>query len=226
MQVHEVKTPVPDDGIGTLNKNTLETFCAQHIFRTVNGILTLVKDKMSDNGDAVQLFQCCLIACEALGTAITERSAGDVGESAKRTLEELKRIVYETECILKTATNRSQAKYLEGKIEDHRLDVEQMLGALSVLNPPPGGNNIPGMATLTVPDQPFDTGITSFVNGAWARLIRPGSDPGELLSFVEAIFSSDDESNVVHSLSGDGAQNLADIIYDACYPTACIIKSR
>ena len=97
---------------------------------------------------SVQLSDYCFGVCEALKDAIQEM-AGDLNESSRTTLENLERCVdlafvcphpyiisgsratCDIERIIRTGASRSGIQYDKGKIEERKLEIEQMLNALS-----------------------------------------------------------------------------------------------
>lgn len=92
-------------------RSAVEASPAKQVFRTVGGILVLVRvsalilhpsmnshrrpdqDKMMDDEDSVQLSKYCFDACEALKTVIQGKNADDINEPVREALEDLGRYV-------------------------------------------------------------------------------------------------------------------------------------
>ena len=135
--------------------------------------------------------------------------------------------------------------YNKGKVEGHRLEIQDILGALNVLGSP-SGENLGVHLAPTVPHDtatasasesrtspappspildrtPVDSDSSSCLNFnalACGRLIRRAFAPHELPSLIEAIFSSKDEGDAIRGLLGDDAQTFIDMIDEARYPSA------
>ena len=132
-------------------------------------------------------------------------------------------------------------KYHKGKIEDHVLEIKQILGTLTSLSSSLNGNLGEGKYTPHV--APCETTVTSVsMNGvflaspsllceklippphfyfstsnvaACGRLVKREFAPHELPSLIEAIFSSNDGDEMIRCLPRDDAQTFIDVIDEA-----------
>ena len=108
---------------------------------------------MITDDDSVQLSHYCFDVCEKLKDTI-QAMAGDPNRSSRTTLENLgRRVDLAFVCPYPYSTSNSRAtceiervlrtgnQYDKGKIEEHKLEIEQMFNALSTPRSPLVGEN-------------------------------------------------------------------------------------
>ncbi|KAF9790923.1 kinase-like domain-containing protein [Thelephora terrestris] len=189
---------VLDDRIDILDKNAAEPSPIKKVFSTVSAILALVRDKLITNKDFVRLSDYCFNVCEVLKTAIKEENADDLSEPVQIALEDLARNICEIEQTLRRRAIMPSIGYDKGKIEGHKLVIQEILNALSASSP---HDDIGECAPQSPPRplHPRAVGISS----------------SSLSSLVEAVFAWEDAGDAIHRLSRDDAQTFIDVIDEA-----------
>jgi hypothetical protein len=93
---------------------------------------------------------------------------------------------------------------------------------LATLPPPPSQKTVRSLRTLADLKQNTHRSPQHFFRNIYAsactQLIRRTFTPHELPLLIDAIFSSDDEGDMILRLSGDDAQNFTDVIDEARSP--------
>jgi hypothetical protein len=128
--------------------------------------------------------------------------------------------------------------YDKGKIEGHKLVIQEILNALSASSPhddigecapqsPPPAVDLQNTATTSASESGrnllflcellrcADCCFFSFNTTAFGHLIRREFVPNELSSLVEAVFAWEDAGDAIHRLSRDDAQTFIDVIDEA-----------
>ncbi|KAF9643955.1 hypothetical protein BDM02DRAFT_3175321 [Thelephora ganbajun] len=205
-----------DDKIRILNRNAVEVSPAKQVFRIVSAILTLVKNKMINNKDSVQLSEHCFSVCEALKTAIQGKNADGLNESVRTALEDSERVMREIKRTLRKGASTPHAKYDKGRVESHVPKIQQILDALHALTSPLGED--PSVAQRTPNPtfvDPHAAATTPVSESACRRLIGRAFSQHEFPALIEAIFSSENEGGTICSLPQDDAQTIIDVIDQA-----------
>jgi len=150
------------------------------------------QDKMIHNEDCVHLSEYCFNICMALEPPIQGKNTDDLNESLRIAIEDLERCVNQSwpYHLLTTPTNRRltraieltlrrgastpHAKYNKGKVEEHKLKIQDILGGFNPQSSPLDGN-ISGIEAPT-PVAPAVSGNivgTSVVGGGMFSALRP-----------------------------------------------------
>jgi len=145
------------------------------------------------------------------------------------------RVVCEIEGTLRRGVDGPHVEYNQGKVEDHKLEIQEILGNLNaplnkslvggVLTPPSTPGDPQDDAETSVsencaysapPCRPYaEHQLLRFLNFdvlAYGRLIKRAFTPHELPSLIEATLSSEDEGDAIRRLLGDDAQAFIDVI--------------
>lgn len=150
------------------------------------------------------------------------------------------RVLSRIERALRRGANIPHAGYNKDEVEGYKLEIQGIVGTLNVpfdenptmdeSGPQPSPcdphdaavNSVSGRGTSSAPPSPVLCGIliapasSTFNIPARGRLIRRAFAPDELPCLIEAIFSSNDEGDVVRGLLGDDIQTFIDVAAEAC----------
>ncbi|KAF9642606.1 hypothetical protein BDM02DRAFT_3192947 [Thelephora ganbajun] len=247
IRVRKAKLSALDDKISLLNGYTAEHSPTQQVFSITSATLTLFrvsalillplvdshwwpnKDKVVDDEVALHLSEYCFNTCKALKTSILVKNAEGLGESIKLGFKDLEKVMHGIERALRRVTSTPHTNYSKGKAEGQKLEIQRILGVLAVPSSPLAENGVTASSTLMGPDHCGNTATASFVESGTSLAplfesscahLSKRAFSRELPSLIEAIFGYEDEANMIHCLSGDDAQNFADMIDQACSPLA------
>ncbi|KAF9789485.1 kinase-like domain-containing protein [Thelephora terrestris] len=120
------------------------------------------------------------------------------------------------ERILGMAASSPHTKFNKGEVEDHVGEIYKLLHSLTTPSLHPGENGVNyGPVSGVTASQSGDPVPPLSADTACAHLIERTYTMHELPSLIEAVLSSDDAGDMLHNLSGDDAQNFADVMDEA-----------
>jgi hypothetical protein len=142
-------------------------------------------------------------------------------------------LICEIERALKGGVGTAHTKHSKEKIEEYKLEIQEILGVFNPQSSLPGENlaesgTSPAPPSVLVRNTNRSLIRSPFLNvdtPACKRLIKHAFAPYELFSLVEAVFSSKGEGDIVRCLRRGDAQAFIDVIDEVRFYSTSITKS-
>ncbi|KAF9789484.1 kinase-like domain-containing protein [Thelephora terrestris] len=206
------KASVLEDRMNILNRSEVEFPFAWQVFGPVSNILALVKNRLIDNEDAMQLSEYCFDTCDGLKTAILgQNTLNDLDEPLKIALEDLERVMGEIERTIRRTTSTPHSKYKREAFEGYKLEIQQTLTTLGATVTLPSDDDSAESA-VPVAQERFDSATgTSFAERVRCLFEHTFAEP-KFSSLIDALLSGNDGRNAVQGLEGGDAQSFVDLL--------------